>query len=177
MKSQSPTRFRLKTIAGALAVASALALSANAAPLSSPQADGSAVTGANLAAENRALDEKKATLVNTADSPVITVDKPRIDPRLMEMANATQQKSVSKSASGIVATRTTINGVTIAAGPDETVSGNGMVRIDLIARGDVTALQAELAAMGMKDMSSIGRNVSGEMPVESLAAGNIGQLA
>lgn len=177
MKSQSPTRFRLKTVAVALALTSTLVLSANAAPLSSPQAESTAVTSANLAAENRALDEKKATLVNTADSPAIPVNRPRIDPRLMEMANATQATAKSKSASGIVATRTTINGVTISAGPDEAVSGNGMVRIDLIARGDVTALQAELAAMGMKDMSSIGRNVSGEMPVESLAAGNIGQLA
>jgi hypothetical protein len=171
MKLQSPARFRLKSIVGALALASAVSLSAHAAPLATPSdvplSDRDAPVTATAAAENRTLDENKSKLVNTPDSSALTVDKARMDPRLMELTGA-GQKARSK------ANTVTVNGGTLTAGPTTDVRvRNGMVRVELIARGNGEALQSELAALGMKDMRANGRNISGELPIaaiEKLAA-------
>jgi hypothetical protein len=42
--------------------------------------------------------------------------------------------------------------------------------VDAVAAGDVTALQARLAALGMRNMSVFGRVVSGELPISAIPA-------
>jgi subtilase family protein len=47
---------------------------------------------------------------------------------------------------------------------------DGRVAIDAVADGDVAALQATLAALGMRHMSAFGRVVSGEFPIAAIPA-------
>jgi Subtilase family len=163
MKSQRIPCFHLKPVVALLAaaVSSTFIFAAHAAGTSLESNDRAAVESSSVASENRALDEQKAKLVSTADSPVLEVDRPRIDPRLMAMANA-GQKAQSKSSSVVV------NGGTLSAAPDDVITRNGMVRVELIARADGEALQAELAGMGMKSMRASGRNISGELPIAAI---------
>ena len=44
------------------------------------------------------------------------------------------------------------------------------VVIDAVADGDVGALQAALAALGMRDMAVFGRVVSGQLPISAIPA-------
>jgi Subtilase family len=164
MKTQRVTTFRLKPAAALLvaAVSSTFIFAAHAAESSPLSRDSTAVESLSAAAENRALDENKAKLINAADSPALSVDKPRIDPRLLEMASA-GQKAQSKSSS------VSVNGGTLSAVTDDVITRGGMVRVELIARGDGQALQTELATAGMKNMRAMGRNISGELPIAAIA--------
>jgi hypothetical protein len=168
MKQFIPLYLRPKPFASAVAaaVASTFLLSAHAAGDTAALRTNSAN---NFEAETRALDEQKAALVNTPASPAIVVNAPRIDARLIALMSPEQKKSMgvknnSTSPQGFKQGGGTISGVI-----DDVIQSDGMVRIDLIARGDGKALQAELAAMGMKNMSAIGRSISGDLPIISMA--------
>jgi hypothetical protein len=168
MKQYSRSFCGLRPLASVLTVA-VVSTFASTLSLGAYAANSSALAASSADVETRALDEKKAALINTPEAPAITFSAPRIDSRLLALMPAEQKKSMPAGSSVVLEKSVAHSSGTLSAGPGAISVRDGMVRVDIIARGDGTAMQAELAAMGMKNMSANGHNISGELPVASIA--------
>lgn len=82
----------------------------------------------------------------------------KVDPALMDLYGAHADHAFQKSAEPFVPRDSSIRVI------------DDRVVVDVVADGDVATLEAELVALGMRNVAVFGRMISGELPVSAIPA-------